>query len=215
MERSRLSPPLGEKGFSLMELILVVALMAVIMAGLAAFEGTLLRQKGLAIQEVTVQGQADLTRKKILGELSEATTIVSPVVGVGSNELYGYKNVDPADNTKVWGPDANKRHFRFCVNAGPPPVMYAYWGKGDVPAVACGTPNPLPNTFTATLAGGPTSRFQAVNIPGTSFFNRTRNNYIEVKVRVYFDPTKDASKMSAVPVYADVNTGVSLPLATQ
>lgn len=216
---------MNEKGFSLMELILVVALMAVIMAGLAAFEGTLLSQKGLAIQEITVQGQANQARKKILMDLAEATQITFPVPPCTAGtahcrEVAGYKNVDPADatNLTVWGPGANgtgtdKRYFRYCVTTlNGVTQLYGYWGKtsGAIPAGGCG------GAGSKVLAGGPSAVFQVGQAPNTNnYFYRPRNNYLQVAFQVCSNPAADAMLKKAAQVCAVVNTGMSLPLATQ
>jgi len=229
---------MNEKGFSLMELILVTLLMGMVLAGLAAFQGTLVQQRGRLIQEIMVQNQADIARKKILAELSEATAIASPLDLVGgiatsANDLQGYKNVylDPATNTyKTIDASVGMRFFRFCVNGG---KLYYYWGKNAIiPPYT--SPSTFPD-FTITcggggtttgspviLAGGPTASFFVTYTPAapnTRVFQRPRNNYIQVFLRVAFEAVQDAKDKArfgaAAKIYGDVNTGASLPLATR
>ncbi len=82
------------RGFSLVELILAVFLVAMIMAGLSSFQGGIGRDKGRIVQDNAVQNQADYARKVITRALAEATLIQSPgPFGCASDELVGWKNL--------------------------------------------------------------------------------------------------------------------------
>lgn len=89
------------RGFSLVELILAVFLVAMIMAGLASFQGGISRDKGRLVQDITVQNQADFARKAILRELNGATLLQWPpppgVTGSNCTELVGWRNLKKAD----------------------------------------------------------------------------------------------------------------------
>jgi prepilin-type N-terminal cleavage/methylation domain-containing protein len=82
------------RGFSLVELILAVFLVAMIMAGLSSFQGGIGRDKGRIVQDNAVQTQADYARKIITRALAEATLLQSPgPFGCTSNELVGWTNL--------------------------------------------------------------------------------------------------------------------------
>jgi len=230
---------MGQKGFSLIEMLLVVVLMATILAGLAAVQGTLVQQKGRVIQDILVQSQADAIRKKILMELSEATLVTSPAVPAGSpptktsgSELQGFKNVDPTTNNMLVSSVNKMYYFRFC--AGKPASstswnLYYYSGSGTtIPAVTCGTSCSYPSC--TQLGGGPTQAYNIADIrpcvpdavgsvpaPST-LFQRARNNYIQVALSVKFDSgqtSQDKARLGSGFVRcSEVGTGMSLPLAT-
>ena len=227
---------MNQKGFSLIEMLLVVVLMAVILAGLAGVQGTLLQQKGRVIQDILVQSQADAIRKKILMELSEATLVTLPAPPAGAPpaptqglELQGFKNVDPGTNLKLVASVANMYYFRFCAANIGSWNLYYYYGSGNViPAVACGTSCKYPGCM--QLGGGPTNAYNITDIrpclpdpagfvpAPTSIFQRPRNNFIQAALSVKFDSgqtTQDKARLGNSFVRcSDVGTGVSLPLST-
>lgn len=88
--------PSSEAGFTMIELIVVVMLMAIIMMGLFSLQDALLQQRGRILRNIAVRNQNDLARRVMLRELASATVVLEPRVGMASDEIIGWKNLDPS-----------------------------------------------------------------------------------------------------------------------
>ncbi|MBI5200693.1 MAG: prepilin-type N-terminal cleavage/methylation domain-containing protein [Elusimicrobia bacterium] len=81
-------------GFSMIELMVVVLLMAVVLMGLFSLQDALLQQRGRILRNIMVRNQNDYARRIVMRELSSATLIQEPAVGATGNNLVGWKNLD-------------------------------------------------------------------------------------------------------------------------
>lgn len=80
----------------MIELMVVVMLMAVIMLGLFSLQDALLQQRGRILRNVAVRNQNDLARRTMLRELASATVVLEPQTGMASDNIVGWKNLDPS-----------------------------------------------------------------------------------------------------------------------
>lgn len=142
-------------GFSLAELVIAGALTgAVFMALLAVQKSVLLsQQKEWRARKLSADALYALEAMK--SSMRRVSVIVDPEIDGSSDRLFGYINVNPADQSKLTQ-GAPQEYFLYCFDSSTG-TLYKYTG-GYPPALTffpfyCGKP-PESSQTRETLAGG-------------------------------------------------------------
>lgn len=214
-------------GFSLVELLLVVALAAVMIAGLASLQGAIVRQNGALVQEILVRDQADYARRIIQRTLAEATVLKTPMLIAAakstSDEVAGWTNLSPLARscnpnciwtaTQLIGTSTAIKYFRFCKNSRG--QLVRYWGVGVsgtslyIDTSVCGTA-PRPGDGMEIIAGQPVGKV-LLDYAGAStpyIFERPAN--VPNVVRAVFKVTAKGKQGFSVDAVANVDMSVGL-----
>lgn len=203
--------PGQDEGFSMVELMVVVLLMSIVMMGLFSLQDALLQQRGRILRNIMVRNQNDYARRVVMRELASTTLIQEPAVGATSNNLVGWKGLDPTNmyccngtcrfcnpaqtNLKIGDPNSCLCSSVAGISALPLPLGATIeWFRlcldstGQRLAYHRGAgfllPNPMPacgTNATEILAG-----FSGATVgqaPGM-VFSRTRSNWIDVNFGV-------------------------------
>ncbi|MBI5241824.1 MAG: prepilin-type N-terminal cleavage/methylation domain-containing protein [Elusimicrobia bacterium] len=139
------------RGFSLVELMVAVALFAFMAGGLAAFYGMAFGSQYRRFADVGVANGATLVRRSFDYALGSATYIQDPSTGTAADLLTVWTNLD-ADGASPLVAGAPVRYTTLCLDASSLTV-YSYQGGFPKVDFACGqSPAGVSRDI---LAGGP------------------------------------------------------------
>ena len=152
MSRSRRS------GFTLVELLVAVALFGVMTIGLFAFYGMVFSNQFRRFADLTVANGATLARRAFDAAMGSATYIQAPSAGTMTDYLTVWTNLD-ADGSTPLVAGAPVQFSQLCLDSAEQQI-YLYQGSYPKPAFSCGD---SPAAVTRMpLAGGP--GFQSTNL---------------------------------------------------
>lgn len=199
-----------------MESLLVMFLMGVILAGIAAVQGTIMRNRGRTFRELTVQTQAQRSFLEIQRAVSTSHSVARPTAGAFDNDLRIYRNYDPRlpSPSKIV-PSVDMEFFRFCLTPGG--ALYRYYRKAPtvtVTTVPCGQ-SPGANVQWEPLAGvesGPLQVRPRDYAAGNIFFRYPEgggtSNQVGINYEVVFASTPAMEPMRA-PVASTTTLGLA------
>lgn len=145
-------------GYTLIELMLSLALGAIVLAGLSSLMVPLTRTQILAARGQTTQLSLVSAQTAVERSLRQATWLRAPSApGLASETLEGCENAAPAEGLKFAPIDETRpmRWFAYCSQDG---ILYDHGGDGCPPAYLCGT-EPLGSFGGGTIASTATARF--------------------------------------------------------
>jgi len=138
-------------GFTLTELLVAVALFAVILGGMAAIYGTAFGDQYRRFADLTVANGATLVRRAFDSAMGSATYIQDPAAGASTDYLTAWTNLD-ADGSTPLVAGAPVQFSYLCLDSAAQRI-YLYQGSLPKPAFSCGD-SPFAVTR-VSLAGGP------------------------------------------------------------
>ena len=148
MPRSRRS------GFTLMELLVAVALFGIIAAGLSAVYGMVFGRLYSQFSDLAVANGETLVRRAFDSAVGPATYIQDPSAGTLAGHLTVWANLDADGSTPLVGSVAQ---FSYLCSDAAGQHIYLYQGQGLPaswsPPTSCGAS--LSNATLMPLAGGP------------------------------------------------------------
>lgn len=145
-------------GFTLVELVLSLALGAVVLVGLSKLMVPLTRAQILAARGQTTQLSLVSAQKAVERAVRQATWLGAPSApGLPSERLEGCENAAPVDAARFAPIDPSRpmRWFGFCYQDG---VLYDHGGDGCPPQYLCGVA-PLGAFGGGTVYSTATARF--------------------------------------------------------
>lgn len=142
-----------QAGFTLVELLIAVALFIFIMAGTASLTGSVLRSQTRLLNETVLDNAVSVTRRSIVASLGTATYIDPAVLPAGgrNDHFTALSNVGDDGVTPIV-PAVAVRYFHHCVTAGGDSLHF-YTGDGQPPAIVCGSD--AAGAVHSVVAGGP------------------------------------------------------------
>jgi prepilin-type N-terminal cleavage/methylation domain-containing protein len=144
-------PRSGRPGFSLVELMVAIALFAVVAGALAGFYGMVFGNQYRRFADLTVANGETLVRRAFDTAMGSATYLQSPSSGTAAATLTAWTNLD-ADGRTPLVTGAPVQFSTLCLD-GAGQQIYLYQGSFPKPDFSCGE-----STATVTrmlLAGGP------------------------------------------------------------
>lgn len=184
----------GERGFTLVELMLATLIFSMVIAGLAAIYSTAFSQSGAVLRDARLKSSAMIAYKDMTQRLVGATRLDSPTATGSGSVLRGCTNMAPdgVQNTTAIGFSS----FGFCVQPGavgacgsatsPAPCLFSYNWPNVCPAPA------LTNANCGNAVSGvpPEMLASRVLVPAAyaNYFVRTGNS-----VRMSFTFRRDAT----------------------
>lgn len=146
-----MTTPRSAAGFSLVELLVAVALFGLVAAALAAIEGTAFRNQARLLSQNAAADAATLSGRALRRAAHTASYLQSPPVGAASSSLTLWDNVDPADGSSPLIASAPRRYSHFCL-AGDG-SLHLYRGAWPFLGAFCGGSAPAGGSH-ETLVGG-------------------------------------------------------------
>ena len=144
----------SQPGFTLLELLVAVALFGVMAAGLASFNGMVFGDQYRKFADLTVANGATLVRRAFDSAMGSATYIQDPSTGAATGYLTAWANLD-ADGSTPLVAGAPVQFSHLCLDADHQQI-YLYQGSYPKPDFSCGD---SPASVTRMpLAGGPGSQ---------------------------------------------------------
>lgn len=125
-------------GFTLVELLAVIALFSIVAGAIAGLQTFTLREQSRTLAQSLVQTNAVIIGKTLRDTAAAATFIQTPSSATAStSDLTFWSNLDPftltaLDSTRPVG------WSHFCLD--PDQRLLFYTGTGAVPTIACGDP---------------------------------------------------------------------------
>lgn len=149
----------GRNGFTLLELLIAVALFGVVMSGVAAMTATAVRGQVRLLGAAVLDNAATLERRALATTLQSATFVELPGPGEISSALTAWTNrADDGVTPLVAGLPVRFAHQ--CV-AADGESLHLYTGTAPMPAIVCG--EEASGAAHAVIASGPlfqvTARF--------------------------------------------------------
>jgi prepilin-type N-terminal cleavage/methylation domain-containing protein len=148
----------GRAGYTLVEVLLSMAMAAVILAGLENLLLPLTKAQVLAMRGQTAQLSLISAQSAVERALRQATYVRVPnAPGLPADHLEGCENalVQPGQDPAPIDVRKPMRWFAFCTQDG---LMYDHAGDGCPPAYACGI-SPLGSFGGGSLTPGATAQF--------------------------------------------------------
>lgn len=184
------------RGYTLIELVLSMALGAIVLIGLSKLMVPLTRAQILAARGQTTQLSAVAAESATERAVRQATWVRVPdAPGIPSERLEGCENarVEVGSDPVPIDPSRPMRWFAFCSQGG---VLYDHGGAGCPPHYACGV-EPL-----GSFGGG------TISSTGTATFTRSSAFTTMVDIDLWFasgDATTKVRTAAAFSAAAGVN----------
>ena len=161
---------MSEKGFTMIELVIVTALASVIMAGTAMLLMPMMRAQIDGAAARAAQANALFALRGLRADLVQTTFLARPAAGSAGDILSGCTNFDAARG--VIDAASPAQSFYYCETGG---RLFRYsqpanWGCPMPPPRACGEGQPM--TLTAGLS----------HLNG-SYFTRPENDPVSLEMR--------------------------------
>jgi hypothetical protein len=167
-------------------LIIAVGLFALVMAGVAAMTGTVVRAQTRLLGGAVLGNAATLARRASAVALESATFVATPGPGEISAALTAWSNLED-DGLTTMVPGVPARYAHECVSADGS-FLHLYTGTAPLPAIVCG--DEAPGARHLVVAGGP--RFSI-----SARFYRPEENADLVQTDIALAMTKDGVESDA------------------
>lgn len=232
--------PRGEAGFTLVELLVAVAMFAMVMAGLAVIYSSAYKQGIGLLNETRLRNMSTLTARAVQKELAQATRITVPTPNTSGLHLRGWTNTSPDDSAgagsapvreNMSGSNADTHWFHFCVQtdavngcgaAGEPPGCLFYYHSGPtnyfaVHGITDATCGEVQNGVTPEIiAAAITGTVPGTGPGGTDYFTRVTDANSRVReqnqVRLNFRMMRPVTPRYPTLVRVDTDTSFSAQL---
>ena len=145
------------RGFTLIELVVSVALFSVVMAGIGSISMAVLRHQTRLLVASSFDNATTLARRSLTAALQDATYVAAPPSGIAGGVLTTWTNLDDDGVTRIV-PGRPSRFTHHCVSADAS-LLHFYSGAAPMPAIACG--GDYSGVFHTVLAGGAGYRLAA------------------------------------------------------
>lgn len=168
------------KGFSLPELMVSIALLAVIFASIGSFTMFVFQRSSTMVVRTSVDTDAVRIGKALSSSAMGATYIERPPPGGGATaDLSLWTNVNPGNGTSPIVAGVPREYSYFCVDKNG--RMLRYRGKYPRPGITCG--NNVSKAKMNVIAGGISGKSTVA-----AFFRRPANedNVILINYRINF-----------------------------
>ncbi|HVE14177.1 MAG TPA: prepilin-type N-terminal cleavage/methylation domain-containing protein [Elusimicrobiota bacterium] len=185
-----------DAGFTLPELLVAIALFAIIAAAMTSLQTYMLNEQALTLTTSLAQESATLVGKALRDGTAPATYIQTPAAGDRTSSLVVWANTDPVtlnplDSTMpvAW--------TDFCLDAQD--RLLRYEGTGAMPAIDCG------NTAGGVVVAGDPDRGLTVDL--SLYRPEDDSNLLQLSYTVHLDargkqPALDISRDSQVALPA-------------
>ncbi len=138
------------RGFTLIELVVSVALFSIVMAGIASISMAVLRNQTRLLVASSIDNATTITRHSLTVALQDATYVAAPPPGADAAVLTTWSNLDDDGVTRIV-PGLPSRFTHHCLDAGASSLHF-YSGSAPMPAIVCG--GEYAGVFHTVLAGG-------------------------------------------------------------
>jgi prepilin-type N-terminal cleavage/methylation domain-containing protein len=219
-----------QAGFTLVELLVAVAIFAMVVAGLSVIYSTAFMQGTGLLTDTRMKGSSAVAMRAIQNELAQATRLQLPAPGTSDNHLRGWTNMSPDGDPPVRpdmnGDSADTHWFHFCIQdqnmAGcgtaqnPVSCIFYYRGPDGAAWMSSGNIN---DANCGTLVDGVEPDLLASSIVGVApaaegYFTRTSNSGVSEgnQVRVGFQMRQFAT-VNSPPVEFAVDSTYNVQFA--